>query len=157
MHSKGAYNLGRKFIYFIIALFVIGMIFLYMSYAIKSYNNEVVSDATEIEGAVITAEAVMSPKCFAYYDEEIDRVYPGIIDYNKLLNERLGQSCMIYIDSPYQIKLLDKVLRLVDGEDLEKVVSPVLVFKDGILQPEKMEVAVQDYYGVDGRKEPRDY
>jgi len=156
MHKKAAFNLGRKTLYFIITIFVITFIFLYMRNAITSYNDDVVSDFSNIEGAVIATEALMSPKCFAYYDEEIDRVYPGIIDYSKLNEETLGKGCMIYIDSPYKIKVLDKILRLTEGEDLETIISPILILKDGVLKSDKMEINVQDYYGWKGQKKPRD-
>lgn len=152
--SKGQYDLARKALYYIVAIFVIAVIFLYMHNAIANYNNTVVSDASKIEGSIIAVQALMSPKCFAYYDEEIGRTYPGIIDMEKFNNRNLGRNCMVYIESPYSFLFGGNKVTKGTG-NLEKIFAPVLIWKNGKLKPEVIEIGVEDYYINENQVVPR--
>ncbi len=155
MNSRAAYNLGRKTIYFIIVIFVVSFMFLYLRNAITSYNDDVVRDYGQIESGIIVAEALTSPKCFAYYDDKAERVYPGKIDYEKFNQEKLDGNCMMYIENSFRLRLLNKTLERGEEKEWETIVSPVLVFKDGKMHSEKLYVDVEDYYSSRGQKGPR--
>lgn len=155
MKKKGAYDIGRKWLYIVIAIFVIIFIFFYMRSAILKFNTDTVYNTERIKGGMIAAQAVMSPKCFAYYDAETERTYPGIIDMDKFNNNNLGKNCMIYASSAYSIRLKGKTVQNIPGaEGKEKIVAPVLAMEGGSLSNEVMEIWVDDYYEEEGKTQP---
>jgi len=156
MFKKGGYNLGRKAVYYIIVIFVLTFIFLYMRNALVDYNDTVTRDADQIEGAIIAAEALFSPKCFVYYDEEIGRAYPGIIDMAKFDDKVFGKVCLPYIDDPYRFKLLDKVIGKDIEESFETLKAPVLILDGDELTPAHIEIGVGDYYYSEGQTQLKD-
>jgi len=156
MNKKGGYDVSRKWIYWILALFLFAFMFLYMRNAIASHNDVAVEHLDKIEGAVIISEAIFSPKCFSYYDKDLGRAYPGIIDLAKFNEERFNEDCFVFIENPFTIKLGDITLGNSRDEELEKIIVPVLV-KDGeIIRKDKLEIGVMDYYGWEGQDSPRE-
>lgn len=108
--KRGQYDLGRKAIYLIIALFVLTFIFFYTSRTFADYNAKVIDETDWIENVLIISEIINSPNCFAFYDYEIGRAYPGIMDPAKLALGKLGDKCLVFTKK--------KVMVEIDGKEI---------------------------------------
>ena len=72
LNKKAAYDLGRKSIYFIVAIIVIALIFVYVSNSIKSYQFESLKYVNEV---MYLTQVKGIEKCISYEDN--DRAYLG--------------------------------------------------------------------------------
>jgi len=95
MENKGLYDLGRKAIYMIIAVIIISFVFMYAKSIFVGYQAKHIRGFSNLEPNIIFSVAVTSPHCFAYYDEEIGRTYPGVIDFSKFNDYQL-ENCFVY-------------------------------------------------------------
>lgn len=162
MNKRGSYDLSRKALYFILVLFVITFIFLYMHAAIVKQGTKGITHKESITGQLIAAEALMSSRCFAYYDEEIGRAYPGVIDYDKIKGG-IKTGCLQYAQSPFKISIYEMGSIHRETPELhagvaqgalepktEKATRSILIAErsEGKVRffPGKMEIEVNDYY-----------
>ena len=58
----------------------------------------------DVEKQLIVTETLYSPDCFAYFDEELQRTFPGIIDLSKF-NQETFDSCFKYIDQDVKLEI----------------------------------------------------
>ena len=72
LNKKAAYDLGRKSIYFIVAIIVIALIFVYVSNSIKSYQFESLKYVNKV---MYLTQVKGIEKCISYKDNE--RAYLG--------------------------------------------------------------------------------
>jgi len=72
LNKKAAYDLGRKAIYFTVAIFFIAMIFVYVSNSIKSYQRE---SLEYMYNVIDLAQVTGIEKCIS--QEENGRIYIG--------------------------------------------------------------------------------
>ncbi|MFH1638179.1 MAG: hypothetical protein ABIB71_07165 [Candidatus Woesearchaeota archaeon] len=131
---KGQYDIGRKTLYFIVVLFFVTFVFLYLKAVIDDSNNELFLRLHKAKAEIILQQLSTSPDCFAYYDQELARPYPGIIDSEKFLLERL--KCVRFY-SAFNVELRgDKTLNLSQTEfkAIHSVERPVLIRKNGGLE-----------------------
>lgn len=90
-NKKGmAYIVGKKPTYFIIALFILTLIFIIYGFAISGIASSLASYPEETEIDVIVSRFFNSPECFAYHDEDAGITYMGVIDLNKFKDENLN-------------------------------------------------------------------
>ncbi len=88
--KKGGYDLGRKALYYVVAIMIIALVFVYASNAIGKYQDENLQNLESIKGVGIINKA---NSCFNYEDKEIGRVYANTVDLEKFKQENL-EKCM---------------------------------------------------------------
>ena len=96
--KKGAYDLGRKVLYYLVALIIIALLFLYTSNAIYKFQNKGFENLNTIKGVGMINKV---NSCFYYEDKEIERQYANTIDMAKFTQENLN-NC---INSPMIVTL----------------------------------------------------
>lgn len=126
--KKAQMDLSRKTVYYIIALFVLAFMVIYMNNIIKSGNQKDVSLLGNASGNLLIAELAASPNCFAYMDDDLNRVYPGMIDMDRF-NE-IPLNCAKYYPGRFSLLLKGKNL---GGQSLEagKISSIPVILQDG--------------------------
>lgn len=97
--KKGAYDLGRKALYYVVAIMIISLIFVYMSNALYKYQNNGLENLDNLKG-IATINKVNS--CFYYEDKETGRVYLNTVDMEKFKQENLGKCT----DMPVTVNLI---------------------------------------------------
>lgn len=135
--KKAQFDLSRKTVYYILALFILAFIVLSMNNVIKSGNLKDISHLGRSAGNLLVAEIVTSPNCFAEHDEDLDRNYPGIIDLDNFNEERLS-SCGKYFQDKFSISLDNT--KIGDSEFNGKEFSRPVLLKDGSFKELKVKV-----------------
>ena len=142
MDFKGQFDLSRKAIYYIIVLFVLAFIVIYMNNVIKSSNLRDISNLGKASGNQLVAELITSPSCFTFFDTDIGRSYPGIIDATRLNDETLSGCARFFPDKfSASINGLDLGDKDFSGKQFSR---PVLVLEDDILKLKKASFEVQN-------------
>jgi hypothetical protein len=104
--KKGAYDLGRKALYYIIALMIIAVIFIYISNALYKYQITGFENLNKIKEPAIINKV---NSCFYYEDKEIERIYANTVDMEKFnqatLEKCLGEQLGACSDTPMTITL----------------------------------------------------
>lgn len=138
--KKAQYDLGRKAIYYIIVLFFLTFIFLYLRGVIVGSNEDLYYNLYKAKAELILQQLSTSPDCLAYYDEDINRAYPGIIDNDKLSAERLD--CVRFYDG-FNAGIRDGAsLKQTELKPIYTVEKPVLLKSSDGLKLEKLYVEV---------------
>ncbi len=94
----------RLMFFTFVALTVVLLVRTYITYTVEVRDAEIEVQANRI---------IYSPACLAYYDETLERGYPGVVDLNKLLDVRLD-NCMRYGERN-DFLAMNVTLRPVDG------------------------------------------
>jgi len=113
----------RKAFYYVIVVIIIAIIFFVTVGVYHRYQAKVVEKVKNLENEMIVFELITSPHCLAYYDSEIRRTYPSIIDMNKFDEKIFKENCMKYIKKPFEVKIGEKTLKfgkLTDGTTIVK-------------------------------------
>jgi len=102
--NKGQYTIGHKWLYYVIALFLITIMVLFFRGEIQGKMIDSTLCLEDVEKQLIVTETLYSPDCFAYFDEELQRTFPGIIDLSKF-NQETFDSCFKYIDQDVKLEI----------------------------------------------------
>lgn len=138
--KKAQYDIGRKAIYYIIVLFFLTFIFLYLRGVIVGSNEDLYYNLHRAKAELILQQLSTSPDCFAYYDEDTYRTYPGIIDPNKLNTVKLN--CVKFYKG-FNAGIKDGVsLKQTELPPIYTVEKPVLLKTSEGLKLEKLYVEV---------------
>jgi len=97
--KKGAYDLGRKALYYVVAIMIISLIFVYTSNAIYKYQ---INGLENLDNVVGTATINKVNSCFYYEDKETGRIYANTVDMEKFKQENL-EKCT---DTPMMVSLI---------------------------------------------------
>ena len=103
--KKGDYTLGHKIFYAIVFVVVVALIFSYAHALFTNYRFKSVDNSLEIEAIILANLLVSDPDCYAYYDEDLGRCYPGIIDFVKTYRERDMEKCLKYLPEGYRVDI----------------------------------------------------
>src|SRR3989338_1260190 len=90
--GESVFDTARKTISWPLFGVIITMAVLAFVLIISSYTQKVVEIPLELQAEIIASRFIGAPECFAYQDSQTNRVYPGVIDAQKLTQERLD-SC----------------------------------------------------------------
>ena len=137
--KKDQFDLSRKVVYSLLVRFVLAFMVIYMNSVIKSGNLRDISLLGKSSGNLFVAELLTSPNCFAYFDEDIGRVYPGVINEEKR-NEDSLESCGKYFRDHFSISVADK--KIGDAGFSGKMFSRPVILSNGSL--EEVEIEVQN-------------
>ena len=118
--AKGQYVLGYKWLYFLIALFLLTFMFLYLRTAFVDYQTVKVQCTDAALEEVMIAKVLYSD-CFTYEDADLERSLPGTIDKSKFISENL-ESCFSYIKKDMQLKIEESIIG-------ETITNPITVKK----------------------------
>ncbi|MDP3728860.1 MAG: hypothetical protein Q8R18_05425 [bacterium] len=103
---KGQFVLGYKWIYFLVALFLLTFIFLYLNSAFRDYQTEKVQ-CTDTALEEIMIAKFLYGECFTYVEPEIDRTLPGTVDISKFSQKNL-EECFTFITKKVNITIEGK-------------------------------------------------
>jgi hypothetical protein len=134
---RGQYTLGHKWLYFIVAIFLLGTMFLGLRTTFISYQTESVTCISNTFDEIMIAKILYSPGCFTYIDEEINKPVPGTIDMKRFNNETLNQ-CFKFITKKVHLRIDDKSI----GDQIftPKIVKkPIYTYNDGKVTPNTLE------------------
>jgi len=84
--KKGAYDLGRKVLYYVVAAMIIALVFIYISNALYKYQKKGFESLSDVEGVGVLNKI---NSCFYYEDKEINRVYANTINMEKFKQANL--------------------------------------------------------------------
>lgn len=141
--KKAQYDLGRKVLYFTVALFVLTFIFFYTNRTFAKYDTKLVDNADWVENMLIMNELANSPRCFSFVDNNIDRAYPGIFDPEKLTGNGLGKDCLAFTKK----KVLVEIGNITVGEAPAKSVEfkrTILLREPDGLVPKLMVIKIEN-------------
>ena len=141
MGRRSQYDIGRKALYLLVALFILTFIFFYTQSTFASYAAEAVDETEWIESTLILSELINYPACFTYFDQELVRAYPGVMDIRKLRSGSFGQGCLastereVFVrigsievgEEPPESLSLKKAVLVRDGGDIEQKMMEVKV------------------------------
>lgn len=88
--KKGAYDLGRKALYYIVVIIIIAILFTYISNSFRKYQVTKISYLNEVTDIVMINNIL---KCISYKDSDTGRIYLYKID-KKLLKEDSLMECL---------------------------------------------------------------
>lgn len=84
--KKGAYDLGRKALYYIIVMIIIAVLFTYMLNSVRKYQITNISNLDKVTDLVMVQNVI---KCVSQKDAETGKISLGKIDEAKLKQESL--------------------------------------------------------------------
>lgn len=96
--KKGAYDLGRKALYYIVSIMIVALVFVYTSSALYKYQQKSFETLSNVEGTGMLNKV---DSCFQYEDSETGRVYPNTVNMEKFKQENL-EKCT---NTPITVKL----------------------------------------------------
>ena len=141
MKKGQQYTLGQKWLYFIVALFIIAFMFLYLRAMFQNYEAESTTCLGDVQNSLFIAETLYSENCFTYSDGE--RVYPGTIDWSKFTQTRWDSNC--YKNMP------DNVNLTLNGKNIgDAIYKPVIVnktiyvYQDGEITPSTVSIMLEE-------------
>lgn len=134
--KKGGYDLGRKSVYYVVALIIIAIVFIYTSNATYKYQAKGIEHLKSLEGLGMLNKI---NSCFAHEDKEIGRIYPNTIDMEKFKQENL-EKCT---SQPVIVKLTiegeeTKLSQDIDKLSKRQILKRAVMIKDkeGVLEVE---------------------
>lgn len=108
--KKGAYDLGRKAVYYIVVIIIIAILFVYISNSFRKYQIVRLSTLDELADLAVLNNVV---KCVSQKDTDTGRVYLYKIDESKLSKDELTK-CLgtnkLYTNKAVRIKINGKEL-----------------------------------------------
>ncbi len=137
-------------VYMVIAIFVIAFMvigYLYITSTVKYLSTYTSKD---LHTNIVVQRFLYSPTCFAYFDYELNRAYPNIIEWRKFSDESLG-NCIKSEKYAFRLALqnLDtsqaKVIQSPNWKNTpsETIIRPVLI-QDGKIYRGKLTIDVQN-------------
>lgn len=106
--KKGAYDLGRKAMYYIVVMIIIAVLFTYMSGNFRKYQITKLSNLDSVTDLVMIHNVI---KCVSKTDTDTGRIYLYTIDEKKLDKESLTK-CLgenrPYTDKAIKLQFMDQ-------------------------------------------------
>lgn len=127
MTIRGQFDFGRKALYMVVVFFVLVFMFYYMSTLMNNHYARAVVDSDLISTELIASNLIVSPRCLAYEDPVVSRVYVGVVDLSKLTVNL--DSCIPYNDRPFKVSVAGKEINfgLKEGANRNSLKRLVLV------------------------------
>lgn len=97
--KKGAYDLGRKSVYYIVVVIIVAVLFVFISNSFRKYQVTRLSNLDEVTDFVMINNII---KCISQKDADTGKIYIGKIDEAKLDKDSL-MKCLGK-DPPYTEK-----------------------------------------------------
>jgi hypothetical protein len=119
--NRRADDLGFDFIIILPLILFITLIFLSYVFFVRAFiNSKMLSAAAETD--IYFARIEFSDKCFAFYDTEIGRAYPGIIDLGRLNNKTISECINFTISERFAMSV--NVSKISGGNETVVVYAP---------------------------------
>lgn len=140
--KKGAYDLGRKAVYYIVVIIIIAVLFVYISNSFRKFQIMRLSTLNEVTDFVIINNVV---KCVSQKDADTGRIYLDRIDETRLDKDIL-MACLgtdkIYTGKSIMLKINNKEITTqkpyFDYSKYERTVE----YKG---KEEKLEISIEKY------------
>lgn len=149
IYAKKAMGISDTLIFFMLAAIVLAAMFIMFAMVVVKYK-AVLVETGDLESDILVERLTYSPHCLAYYDSEIKRTYPNIVEWDKLTQDNLngcydgGYDITVVINSPdagveHTLMTSEQPAGLTN-----KYVKSIILFKDGVFFNAKMEVYVSE-------------
>jgi len=115
--KKGAYDLGRKAVYYIVVIIIIAILFVYISNSFRKFQIVRFSALNEVTDFVILNNVI---KCVSQKDADTGRIYLYKLDETKLNKDSL--TACLGTDKPYKSK---SVMLKINGEEKVTTQKPI--------------------------------
>ncbi len=127
--------------YLIFVIFIMTIAFLILYAAAGRFYGESIAYAEDVEKQLLGQYLLTSPHCFTFYDDSLQRYYPGHVDVSKFKDEQLAK-CVRFFPTPFYAHLayLDKELSY-GSRSGGSSFYPVVVIEGGKRYPGILEVA----------------
>ena len=135
--SRGAYDIGRKPFYYLVVVFIIAILFIYMSNAIGTYQEKSFQDLDELEHLILVHRVLA---CFAAKDPEFSRSLPGTLDLQSFSLEAL-KGCVGTV--PVRVTLGDNLLRTTLQGNFDRSYPRYVLLHSGSRTPELAQVLIE--------------
>ena len=113
-YKKSSFDLGAMIYYAMVSIFILVFIMFTYLFIINGFSTNIVYTSRGAESAVLINRALYSPNCFAYYDIDTLRTYPGVIDLNKFNQENFDKC----LDSD---KIVSLILKDGNNNEIKKI------------------------------------
>ncbi|MDP2909424.1 MAG: hypothetical protein Q8N77_06490 [Nanoarchaeota archaeon] len=144
--KKGAYDLGRKAVYYIVVVVIIAVLFLYITNNFRNYQIIRLSTLDKATDLVMVQAAL---KCLSQKDTETGRTYMYKIDESKLEKEALI-NCLGK-DKPYNNKAIKIEIKIKDKDKEIITQEPYFEYNEYTRtvdyngQKEKLKISIEQY------------
>ena len=131
--NKGQYSIGHKWVYFVVALFLLTFMFLFLRGMMVDYEVGRLSCVDDVIDEIIVAKLLYDEECFVYYDSDIGRQVPGTIDKSKFTQENYD-NCFKFLDKKVNISIDDNTV----GEQIftpKTISKTILLYDEGTITP----------------------
>lgn len=115
--KKGAYDLGRKAVYYIVVIIIIAILFVYISNSFRKFQIARFSALNEVTDFVILNNII---KCISQKDVDTGRIYVYKIDETKLNKDSL--TACLGTNKPYSSK---SIMLKINGEEKLTTQKPI--------------------------------
>lgn len=92
-NRKGSFDVGNLMYYILPSLFVLMLILLAFMFIINGFKLDISYFPRGMQSSILTYRTMYSSNCFAYYDVDLLRTYPGVIDIDKF-NQETFDNCL---------------------------------------------------------------
>lgn len=140
--KKGAYDLGRKAMYYIVVIIIIAILFVYISNSFRKFQITKLSTLNEVTDLVVVDNVV---KCISQKDADTGRIHLYKIDEAKLNKDRLV-SCL-GAEKPYTVKSITLKIDGVEKINTQKNVFDYSTYKRTVEYNGKktLEIQIEKY------------
>jgi len=105
MNKRGdSWNATQMLIYSLIAVFVLLYMVGLFSYVLSHFKYSTLHTSKTLDEDLLMQRFMRSPDCFVYFDYEINRAYPNVIDWEKFSDEQLNK-CLLHKNIKFQLTL----------------------------------------------------
>lgn len=100
--------LGYKWIYYIVAIFLLATMFIYLHQAFQSYQLNKLACAEKTTDEIMIEKIIYAP-CFTYYDRELQKSIPATIDLSKFTEANL-EACFPYLKKDISLNINNQTI-----------------------------------------------
>jgi hypothetical protein len=150
MDKKAQYEVGHKTPYFIIAMLIVGVMFILLILMFSKYISAPVLTHEQVYITIYKQRFLSSPDCFAYENKETGNIYQGMIDVSKFTEERLNNCYKENKDSKFEFLLVlqekEKQLSIQTKNYIQltkKLPMSVLVYDQGNITKGILTIGIQ--------------
>lgn len=150
MNKKGqGYEEGKMVVYMFFAIFILLIMVLVFAYIINHFKYSTLYTSKDLEENLLMQRFTRSPDCFVYFDYEINRPYPNLLDWEKFTEERLNK-CLAHEKISFRLTLenldndKEKVIKSANWKNqIKRSLSKDVLIKDDDIWRGNLKIEIQ--------------
>ncbi len=100
-NKKAQFDFARKSLYWMLSGVVITITVLAFALVLSSHQRAITTVPAELKAELLSLRFLNTPECFTYEDPITGKVFPGVIDITKFVQERMDQCYRTEKDTGY--------------------------------------------------------